>query len=107
MRELIQVEETTKTLAVKVDLDVEHGGLVYAIDVHFEPTEGQNDRFVLWKEGDEREKFMADHSVRLQVTPEQEETFQELRQRHESSVVVMRSPNLVFEHPSRLQRRLQ
>jgi len=57
---------------------VEHRGIVYAFDVHFEPTKAQADRFVRWEEEGEEVKVFADYCVMLVAPKEKDPEFERL-----------------------------
>jgi hypothetical protein len=72
IKEWIYIPEIKNRVSVKVDVDVEHGGIVYVFDVHFEPTQGRSDRFIIWKaEEDAEEQMFANCSVMLEVPDEE------------------------------------
>jgi len=50
IQEWIYTPEINRSVSVQADVDMEHGGIVYALDVHFDPTNTRDDKFVLWRE---------------------------------------------------------
>jgi hypothetical protein len=78
-QESIYIPEIGKRVSVKVDVEVEHGAIIYAFDIHFEQPKGSSERLIVWKEeGDEKEKVLANCCIMLIVPEEKESQFQEI-----------------------------
>ena len=71
---------------------MEHGGIIYVFDIHYEPINASTDRFLFWKEGDQEQQMFMDCSIRLVVKEEDEEKFEEMRRTSGTSVVITRRP---------------
>ena len=50
IQEWIYIPEINRSVSVQANVDMEHEGIVYALDVHFEPTNIRDDKLVLWRE---------------------------------------------------------
>jgi hypothetical protein len=49
-QEWIYIPEIKSSISVQADLEVERGGIIYALDVHFEPIRGPTEYYIDWKE---------------------------------------------------------
>lgn len=93
----IWIPEINDGISVKVDVEIEHGGVIYVFDIHFEPIKGQGDRFIHWKEEGEKEQIFADFNVELNVPEEDLLELQDYVERGEVGLV--RKPSLFLDSP--------
>ena len=95
----IWIPEINNSVAVKVDVEVEHGGIVYVFDVHLEPIDGKGDKFVLWRVEGEEEQFLANFTMRLEVPPEDMPELQARVDRGELDLVRTQTASYFLDSP--------